>query len=96
MFDKERYLTRGVSNKIPFEIQLLMWSMIEKLKVNKDYLQVFEVNPINDNLLKIEHRQEVPKYKKEIIVRNIGINSKEKIFVIDEGEYSTMMLSEEY
>ena len=96
MFDKERYLTRGVSNKIPFEIQLLMWSMIEELKVNKDYLQVFEVNPINDNLLKIEHRQEVPKYKKEIIVRNIGINSKEKIFVIDEGEYSTMMLSEEY
>ena len=96
MFDKERYLTRGVSNKIPFEIQLLMWSMIEKLKVNKDYLQVFEVKPINDNLLKIEHRQEVPKYKKEIIVRNIGINSKEKIFVIDEGEYSTMMLSEEY
>lgn len=96
MFDKERYLTRGVSNKIPFEIQLLMWSMIEELKVNKDYLQVFEVKPINDNLLKIEHRQEIPKYKKEIIVRNIGINSKEKIFVIDEGEYSTMMLSEEY
>lgn len=96
MFDKERYLTRGVSNKIPFEIQLLMWSMIEELKVNKDYLQVFEVNPISDNLLKIEHRQEIPKYKKEIIVRNIGINSKEKIFVIDEGEYSTMMLSEEY
>lgn len=96
MFDKDRYLTRGVSNKIPFEIQLLLWSMIGEVKVKKDYLQVFEIEPINDNLLKIEHRQEVPKYKKDILVKNVGINSKVKIFVIDDGEYSMMMLSEEY
>jgi len=96
MFDKDRYLTRGVSNEIPFEIQLLLWSMIGEVKVKKDYLQVFEIETINDNLLKIEHRQEVPKYKKDIVVRNVGINSKVKIFVIDDGEYSTMMLSEEY
>ena len=88
MFDKERYLTRGVSKEIPFEVQLQLWSMIDEITVKKDYLQVFEIEPIKDNLLKIEHRQEVPKYKKEIIVR--------KLFVIDEGDYSTMMLSEEY
>ena len=96
MFNKERYLTRGVSNEIPLEIQILLWSMIDGLNVKKDYLQVFEIEPIKDNLLKIEHRQEVPKYKKEIIVRNRGIKSKIKLFVIDEGDYSTMMLSEEY
>lgn len=96
MFDKDRYLTRGVSNEIPFEIQLLLWSMIGEVKVKKDYLQVFEIEPINDNLLKIEHRQEVPKYKKDILVKNVGINSKVKIFVIDDGVYATMMLSEEY
>ena len=28
MFDKDRYLTRGVSNEVTFEIQLLLWSMI--------------------------------------------------------------------
>ncbi|HBH3146741.1 TPA: hypothetical protein KSJ15_000949 [Clostridioides difficile] len=96
MFDKDRYLTRGVSNEVTFEIQLLLWSMIGEVTVKKDYLQVFEIEPIKDNLLRIEHGQEVPKYKKEIIVSNVGINSKVKLFVIDAGEYSTMMLSEEY
>lgn len=28
MFDKDRYLTRGVSEEIPLEIQILLWSMI--------------------------------------------------------------------
>ena len=86
MFNKERYLTRGISNEIPLEIQILLWSMIDKLNVKKDYVQVFE----------IEHRQEVPKYKSDIVVKNVGISSKVKIFVIDDGEYSTMMLSSEY
>lgn len=86
MFDKDRYLTRGVSEEISLEIQILLWSMIGKIKIKKDYLQVFE----------IEHRQEIPKYKKEHVVVNTGINSKAKIFVIDDGEYSTMMLSSEY
>ena len=61
MFNKERYLTRGISNEIPLEIQILLWSMIDKLNVKTDYLQLFEIEPIDANLLKIEHRQEVPK-----------------------------------
>ena len=96
MFNKETYLTRGISNEIPLEIQILLWSMIDKLNVKKDYLQVFEIEPIDANLLKIEHRQEVPKYKSDIVVKNVGISSKVKIFVIDDGVYSTMMLSSEY
>ena len=96
MFNKERYLTRGISNEIPLEIQILLWSMIDKLNVKKDYLQVFEIEPIDANLLKIEHRQEVTKYKSDIVVKNVGISSKVKIFVIDDGVYSTMMLSSEY
>lgn len=96
MFDKDRYLTRGVSEEIPLEIQILLWSMIGGIKIKKDYLQVFEIEPIKNSLLKIEHRQEIPKYKKEHVVVNTGINSKVKIFVIDNGDYSTMMLSSEY
>ncbi|MGL5643117.1 MAG: DUF960 family protein [Paraclostridium sp.] len=96
MFDKDRYLTIGVSEEIPLEIQILLWSMIVGIKIKKDYLQVFEIEPIKNSLLKIEHRQEIPKYKKEHVVVNTGINSKVKIFVIDNGEYSTMMLSSEY
>lgn len=96
MFDKDRYLTRGISEEIPLEIQILLWSMIGEIKIKKDYLQVFEIEPIKNSLLKIDHRQEIPKYKKEHVVVNTGINSKVKIFVIDDGEYSTMMLSSEY
>lgn len=96
MFDKDRYLTRGVSEEIPLEIQILLWSMIVGIKIEKDYLQVFKIEPIKNRLLKIEHRQEIPKYKKEHVVVNTGINSKVKIFVIDDGEYSIMMLSSEY
>lgn len=96
MFEKDRYLTRGVLEEIPLEIQILLWSMIVGIKIKKDYLQVFEIEPIKNSLLKIEHRQEIPKYKKEHVVVNTGINSKVKIFVIDDGGYSTMMLSSEY
>lgn len=96
MFGKDRYLTRGISEEIPLEIQILLWSMIGEIKIKKDYLQVFEIEPIKNSLLKIEHRQEIPKYKKEHVVVNTGINSKVKIFVIDDGEYLTMMLSSEY
>lgn len=96
MFDKDRYLTRGVSEEIPLEIQILLWSMIVGIKIKKGYLQVFEIELIKNSLLKIEHRQEIPKYKKEHVVVNTGINSKVKIFVIDDGEYSTMILSSEY
>ncbi|WP_220797650.1 DUF960 family protein [Paraclostridium bifermentans] len=96
MFDKNRYLTIGVSEEIPLEIQILLWSMIGEIKIKKDYLQVFEIEPIKNSLLKIEHRQEIPKYKKEHVVVNTGMNSKVKIFVIDDGEYSTMILSSEY
>ena len=55
MFDRDRYLTREVSNEIPLEIQILLWSMIDGLNVKKDYLQVFEIDPIGVNLIKIEH-----------------------------------------
>lgn len=96
MFDKDRYLTRGVSEETPLEIQILMWSMIGEIKIKKDYLQMFEIEPIKNSLLKKEHRQEVPKYKKEHAVANTRITSKLKIFVIDDGEYSTMMLGSEY
>ena len=79
MFDKDRYLTRGVSEEIPLEIQILLWSMIVGIKIKKGYLQVFEIELIKNSLLKIEHRQEIPKYKKEHVVVNIYCNLEKKI-----------------
>ncbi|MBP1560401.1 MAG: hypothetical protein J6C96_04060 [Oscillospiraceae bacterium] len=64
MFDSQRYLTRGVQTEIPFELQLFMWSLIDKLPEPKDYLQVFRLS-VCDNVQHIIHEQEEPQYRKE-------------------------------
>ena len=59
-----RYLTRGISETVPLEIQLFMWSEIDKVvKAERvDYLQVFEFR-VKENYIEVEHRQEDPDYK---------------------------------
>ena len=47
MFKKDnRYVTRGVNEEVDIRLQLIMWSMIDKLNdegnVELDYLQVFQ------------------------------------------------------
>ena len=48
MFKKNnRYVTRGVSEEVDIRLQLIMWSMIDKLKdkgnIEVDYLQIFKI-----------------------------------------------------
>ncbi len=46
MFNNERYATSCIMEEIPFEVQLVVWTWIDNLKiteVNLDYLQVFEL-----------------------------------------------------
>ncbi|WP_055070473.1 DUF960 family protein [Clostridium massiliamazoniense] len=48
MFSKSnRYVTRGVNEEVDIRLQLIMWSMIDKLKsegnVEIDYLKVFKI-----------------------------------------------------
>ncbi|MDU2156821.1 DUF960 family protein [Clostridium sp.] len=98
MFDKEnRYITRGINEKIDLQLQILLWSLVDDLKVEKDYLQVFKLSRVGD-VINIEHIQDVPKYKSFIKVNAKDLEFKEeiKIYVIDSGVYSTMLLSEEY
>ena len=40
MFTNERYLTREVVERVPIDIQLLMWGLVERLE-EKDYLQKY-------------------------------------------------------
>lgn len=97
MFSKERYLTREVADRVPVEIQLLMWQLIEELEVEKDYLQIFELLPLDRDLVKIVHKQEFPEFTCEIIIKHKNIKEKMKIFVIDNDiNSSTMMLNHEY
>lgn len=99
MFFKDRYLTRGIEATIPKVLQLYIWELVEILcyddSINTDYLQVFELIPLEEGV-KIIHRQEQPAYEKEYILKNIKLEKSQKIFVIDSGEYSTMLLASEY
>lgn len=101
MFDKDRYMTIGIKNELPMDIQLFIWECIDKLKEKEtelDYLQVFELKKarVDDIFFQlVEHRQEVPEYKKEYrIFPKEMVNA--KIFVIDDETHSTMLLAEEY
>ena len=102
MFKKDnRYVTRGVNDEVDIRLQLIMWSMIDKLKdeesVEVDYLQVFKIRK-KDSKVVINQSQEVPEYSctYEIELEDIQIDDGIKIYVIDSVEYSTMLLSSEY
>lgn len=103
MFDKgKRYTNRGVNADVDIRLQILMWGLIDKLKENKslqvDYLQVFNICKKDYRIL-LEHTQEVAEYKKLYEIKNMGdieIEEKLKLFVIDDVEYSTMLLAQEY
>ena len=102
MFKEDsRYVTRGINLEIDIRLQLAIWSLIDRLKMQKDievdYLQVFKLEK-EDNFIKIEHSQEIPEYKSIHMVEmeDMKLDKSSKIFVIDSGDYSTMLLAEEY
>ena len=97
MFKKDnRYVTRGVNDEVDIRLQLIMWSMIDKLKdeesVEVDYLQVFKIRK-KDSKVVINQSQEVPEYS---CTYEIEIEDEIKVYVIDSGEYSTMLFPSEY
>ena len=102
MFKKDnRYVTRGLNEEVDIRLQLIMWSMIDKLKdegnVELDYLQVFRIRK-DSNKVVINQSQEVPEYlcTYEIEIEDIQIEGEIKVYVIDSGEYSTMLFPSEY
>ncbi len=102
MFKKDnRYVTRGVNEEVDVRLQLIIWSMIDKLKdeenVELDYLQVFRIRKEGKKIV-ISQSQEVPEYlcTYEIDLEDIQIDDEIKVYVIDSGEYSTMLFPSEY
>ena len=97
----KKYITIGIKEQIGIDIQLFMWNEIEKiinLKKELDYLQVFNITIIDKDkgIVKIEHNQEIPEYKKTSIIKSKEIRNNLKVFVILEAEYATMLLASEY
>lgn len=61
---------------------------------SKDYLQVFRLQKTGQGQ-RITHTQEQPPYSRELFVPCVdAVNA--KLFVIDDGTHSTMLLAEEY
>lgn len=80
---------------------MIIWSMIDKLKgkgnIELDYLQVFKIRK-EGNKIVINQSQEVPECSctYEVEMEGIKIDDEIKIYVIDSGEYSSMLLTSEY
>ena len=95
MFSNQRYITRGVIAEIPLELQLFMWECIDRLPEKCDYFQVFEFENLN-GIQRITHFSEQPKYRMEYLLPTIANPVTAKVYVIDDGDHSTMLLAEEY
>lgn len=102
MFKKDnRYVTRGVNEEVDIRLQIILWSMIDKLKdkgnVELDYLQIFKIRK-EGNKIVINQSQEVPEYSctDEIELEDVELDDEIKVYVIDSGEYSTMLFLSEY
>lgn len=101
-FTGNRYMTKGIQNEIPLELQLILWFMIDeniKKGLKMDYLQVFTLSPYHKDsnvYQKIIHSQEVPRRKIEKILNVFEKSISAKIFVIDNESYVTMLFNHEY
>ena len=98
-----RYMTRGVNESLPPKMQMILWRMVDNLRnVEKlDYLQVFELEMIRSQeegtlVQVVTHSQEQPRYSMVYYfpIAENGVTG--KIYIIDDGEYATMLWADEY
>lgn len=94
MFTNKRYLSRGVNDTIPIELQLFMWACIDQLPKERDYLQIFDLEQVG-SMQSITHRSEQPEYCKVYLLPSDNPIT-EKLYVIDDNDHSTMILATEY
>ncbi|MFD2370573.1 DUF960 family protein [Brevibacillus sp. GCM10020057] len=103
LFSTERYVTRGVNELVPVELQLLLWSILEKRMERGDqldYLQLFELSAEmvdGEPLQKVINRQEQPFHEEVFYVDHTeNLANGVTVWIMDSGEYSTMLLPDEY
>ena len=94
-FKNQRFITKGVAEKVNPLLQVFMWKCIDDMPIRQDYLQVFK-GSIYDGKQKIIHTQEVPEFEREYLFLADAPFFVGKIFVIDDETHSTMILAEEY
>ncbi|MEN6411941.1 MAG: DUF960 family protein [Veillonellales bacterium] len=103
MFTAKRYATRGITEKLGLDLQLLLWSLIDRRKktgIEVDYLQVFELSVIQKNGVAIQsviHKQEIPPAN-DIYYFPLLVEERVQgtVWAMDSEEYCMMLLPEEY
>ena len=93
--EKKRYLTRGIDESIPLELQIFLWNAIDNMPEPKDYLQVFRLS-VEKGLQIVKHTSEQPSFDMTYILTAIDTHITAKIYCIDSEDYCTMLLAEEY
>lgn len=97
----KRYLTSGVNEKVPIQIQLFCWNEYDKCNQNQesDYLHIFKIETIQEvdvYKLKIVHEQEQPLYSCSYQINWNSLIDVDKIYIISQDDYEIMLLAEEY
>ena len=97
MFTNQRYATRGVAEQIPNYLQNLLWHLTDTMETaKKDHLQIFRLSDKNKKQC-IIHDQEQPPYHQEYLIDSGGFSVVDgKVYLLDDGQRSTMLLAEEY
>ena len=101
-FNGDKYITRGVADSFPIELQTALFSAIkqmsEKVCGQLDYLQVFEIVTEvkgQKKFLHIYHMQECPEAKLEYFIpTDVEVNG--RAYLIDDVDHITLLLAEEY
>ena len=97
LFTNARYITRGISCSLHPCLMSFIWDKVDALPDERDYLQVFDLYEENGKQM-IRHRAAEPEHCTEYefpyqlpsgIVEN-------KVYVIDDGDHSTMLYADEY
>ena len=93
--NQPRYITRGIDENIPLELQMFMWEAVDRMLEPKDWLQVFNLS-VENGLQVINHTSEQSRFKMTYILPAVTETVTEKVYIIDDGDHCTMLLAEEY
>lgn len=94
--DMKWIATQQVMEHIDWEVLLQLRTLILELTIEKDYLQIFYITKVDDEMIQIEHVQEIPEYRQFHLFKYKGLRNRTEIFIIDDDESITIMLADEY
>lgn len=88
------YITRGVKEKLDDVVVSILFNLREAIPV-RDYLTIINMVPINEVSCQIKVSQEIPNFKMTKVIQ-YKLEHEIKLYIIDEGNYRTCLLAEEY